>query len=130
MDGKTRHDIFLVVDKTGTFQDAGYRKAKEAKEGIKKTANSIRGGKQQFQGGGGGHNRNDKNIYINLVDHLRSRDQLPVVCFVFSRKRCDDNAQMLLSMDLTTALEKNHIHRFFHQCVQRLKGSDDGCIPE
>ncbi|CAJ0587667.1 unnamed protein product, partial [Mesorhabditis spiculigera] len=123
-DGKTRHDIFLVVDKTGSFQDAGYRKAKEAKEGIKKTANSIRGGKQQFQGGGGGHNRNDKNIYINLVDHLRSRDQLPVVCFVFSRKRCDDNAQMLLSMDLTTALEKNHIHRFFHQCVQRLKGSD------
>ena len=34
----------------------------------------------------------DKNIYINLVDHLKTLDKLPLVCFVFSRKRygsCD-----------------------------------------
>ncbi|VDN21311.1 unnamed protein product [Cylicostephanus goldi] len=38
--------------------------------------------------------------------------------------RCDDNAQLLQSMDLTTEVEKSHIQNFFSQCINRLKGSD------
>ena len=47
-----------------------------------------------------------------------------MVVFVFSRKRCDENAQMLASMNLTTEVEKQHVRTFFSQCIQRLKGSD------
>ncbi|CAJ0932957.1 unnamed protein product, partial [Mesorhabditis belari] len=121
-DGKTRHNMFLVVDKEGQFQKGSYAKARESKEFKKTGQNAARGGKNPgFQPG---NNRNDQNVYINLVEHLRSKDQLPAVCFVFSRRRCDDNAQLLLSADLTTALEKNHIKHFFSQCIQRLKGTD------
>lgn len=50
------------------------------------------GGRGGATGGSGGvgfrpHGNNDKNIYINLVDHLRSKELLPMVVFVFSRKR-------------------------------------------
>lgn len=55
---------------------------------------------------------------------MKCSDQLPMVVFVFSRKRCDENAQMLASMNLTTEVEKQHVRLFFSQCVQRLKGSD------
>ncbi len=38
--------------------------------------------------------------------------------------RCDQNANLLTSLDLTTSVEKSDIHHFIHRCVQRLKGSD------
>jgi antiviral helicase SKI2 len=66
----------------------------------------------------------DKNVYINLVDYLRTMEMLPTVCFVFSRKRCDENAQLLQSVDLSTAKEKSEVHAFFGRCIARLKGSD------
>ncbi|KHN73004.1 Helicase SKI2W [Toxocara canis] len=47
-----------------------------------------------------------------------------MVVFVFSRRRCDENAALLQSVDLTTAKEKSDIHHFFTKCIDRLKGSD------
>ncbi|VDL70611.1 unnamed protein product [Nippostrongylus brasiliensis] len=112
-DGKTKKDLFKIVDMGGNWLDVGYRKAVDSK----------------VCGNTGGFNnrptgKNDKNVYINLIDFLRTTEQLPTVIFVFSRKRCDDNAQLLNSMDLTTAVEKHHIQTFFAQCIDRLKGSD------
>ena len=65
---------------------------------------------------------------------------MPCVIFVFSRKRCDDNANMMQSVDLTTASEKHQITRcvgrpfasggnnracsFFNKCIDRLQGTD------
>lgn len=63
-------------------------------------------------------------MYVNLVDYLRTEEKLPMVCFVFSRKRCDENAQLLRSIDLTTSSEKSHVTSFFAQCISRLKGTD------
>ncbi|KAF8374705.1 hypothetical protein PRIPAC_81134 [Pristionchus pacificus] len=83
-----------------------------------------RGGGGRGGGNGGGYGRNDKNVYMNLVDHLRTEEKLPMVCFVFSRKRCDENAQLLRSIDLTTSSEKSHVTSFFGQCIGRLKGTD------
>lgn len=53
-----------------------------------------------------------------------SRKLLPVVVFVFSRKRIDQVADNLNSLDLTTASEKAEIHIFVEQSVARLKGGD------
>lgn len=47
-----------------------------------------------------------------------------MVAFVFSRKRCDQAALLLQSIDLTTAKEKSEVHKFFVKCIERLKGSD------
>ena len=52
------------------------------------------------------------------------RKLLPVVVFVFSRKRIDQVADNLNSLDLTTASEKADIHIFVEQSVARLKGGD------
>jgi len=59
-----------------------------------------------------------------LIDHLRKGDLLPMVVFIFSRKRCDETAVILQSIDLTTAREKGEIRHFFLKCVNRLNGSD------
>lgn len=55
---------------------------------------------------------------------LRKKEKLPVVAFTFSRKRCDDNADQLGNLDLTTSTEKSLIHVFIQKSVARLKGSD------
>ena len=71
----------------------------------------------------------DRNTLITLITHLQSADLLPVVVFTFSRKRCDDNANMLTSIDLTSETEKHHVHTFFARCLQRLRG-DDRQLPQ
>lgn len=47
-----------------------------------------------------------------------------MVVFVFSRKRIDQVADNLNSLDLTSASEKAEIHIFVEQSVARLKGGD------
>ena len=66
----------------------------------------------------------EKNIWLTLIDHLKRKDKLPVVAFTLSRNRCDTNATMLTSLDLTTGAEKSAIHDFISKCVQRLKPLD------
>ncbi|KAG1701720.1 Helicase SKI2W [Nymphon striatum] len=66
----------------------------------------------------------EKNIYITLIEFLRQKDLLPVVSFTLSRKRCDNNAEMLTSVDLTTAAEKREIRLFTQKCLSKLKGPD------
>ena len=58
------------------------------------------------------------------MSRLKKLDQLPVIAFTLSRKRCDDNAESLRSLDLTSAQEKSEIHVFFNKCLQKLKGKD------
>ena len=58
-------------------------------------------------------------IYLKI-----GKDKLPVVAFTLSRNRCDTNATMLTSLDLTTGAEKSAIHDFISKCVQRLKPLD------
>ncbi len=55
---------------------------------------------------------------------LHFQDKLPVVAFTLSRNRCDQNANLLTSMDLTTSVEKGDIHHFIQKCMLRLKGTD------
>ena len=61
---------------------------------------------------------------MSLITMLQKKDKLPVVSFTFSRKRCDNNANSLTTLDLTTSTEKNVIRSFFMKCISRLKGSD------
>lgn len=49
---------------------------------------------------------------------------MPAVVFVFSRKRCDEYANMLHAVDLTSESEKSQINRFFARSIDRLKDTD------
>ncbi|XP_034834097.1 superkiller complex protein 2 [Maniola hyperantus] len=119
--GKSKHERFLVVDQEGNFQLRGYNEAvaaKKARENEYKKSFGPKGGKQF------GNPKAEQTMWVAFIDHLRSSDKLPVVAFTLSRNRCDQNAESLLSVDLTTAKEKSHIRSFFSKCLHRLKEPD------
>ncbi|XP_034277358.1 LOW QUALITY PROTEIN: superkiller complex protein 2 [Pantherophis guttatus] len=119
---KTQNELFLLVDARGTFLTKGYYDAVDAKKDRTSKHSQTFGAKQPMHAGAGPGQ--DKNIWLSLIDMLRKKDQLPVVAFTFSRNRCDENASMLTTIDLTTTTEKSEIHVFFQKCISRLKGTD------
>uniref|UniRef100_A0A670I075 SKI2 subunit of superkiller complex n=1 Tax=Podarcis muralis TaxID=64176 RepID=A0A670I075_PODMU len=119
---KTQNELFLLVDARGTFLTKGYYDAVDAKKERASKHSQTFGAKQPMHPGAGAGQ--DKNIWLSLIDMLRKKDQLPVVAFTFSRNRCDDNASMLTTVNLTTTNEKSEIHVFFQKCISRLKGTD------
>lgn len=95
--GKSKDDIFLLVDEHGRFLQEGYDKAVERKEAMQSKTKRMGGG-----GGSGPKNqattpKQDQNTWIGLIDFLKRNDKLPVVAFTLSRNRCDRNA--LVSID-------------------------------
>lgn len=66
-----------------------------------------------------------RNIWLSLVGALQKKDKLPVIAFTFSRKRCDENADSLSTLDLlSTSAERSQVHVFFQRSMLRLKGTD------
>ncbi|XP_071485976.1 superkiller complex protein 2-like [Diadema antillarum] len=117
---KTSDELFLLVDAASSFLQPGYKKAVQAKKDREKKSSAAFGAKGSRQG----HSKGDKNVYMSVVEMLRKKEQLPVVCFTFSKKRCNENAAQLSSLDLTTGKEKSEITVFIKKSVDRLKGSD------
>ncbi|XP_078490119.1 superkiller complex protein 2-like [Ciona intestinalis] len=116
---KTNDQMFLIVDSNRKFDTVGYQKAL--------TARTERSNKQQKTGAKVQRITNpasDKGIWLSLLNRLCKLNQLPIVAFTFSRKRCDENAALLSSLDLTSSQEKSEIHIFVNKCVKKLKGSD------
>lgn len=66
----------------------------------------------------------DKNLWVHLVQYLRKQNLLPACIFVFSKKRCEENADALSNQDFCTAKEKSHIHMIIERSVARLKPED------
>ncbi|KAK9472165.1 NUC185 domain-containing protein [Dipodascopsis tothii] len=97
----------------------------------------IRGGPSNRGGRGGSGNRGnfrnnnmfDRNIWLHLVQYLKKQNLQPVVIFVFSKKRCEEYADSLSSLDFCTASEKSQIHVFIKSAISRLK-KDDQTLPQ
>lgn len=70
---------------------------------------------------GGGHHL-DQNIWTHLISHLRNKHLLPVVNFVFSKKKCEEYAGTLQNMDLCDAKDKSEVHVTWERALNRLKG--------
>lgn len=115
---KTMDQRFKFIDSASQFCDEGYKKAMAAKQDSLKHLKGAKG--QNFMS----NPQQEKNIYLTLVRHLQKLSLLPVICFTLSRRRCDSNARMLQSMDLTTAEEKSRIHKFVTRSLDRFKESD------
>jgi len=119
--GKTRDERFLLQDAAGNFLQTGHAKAVQAKkdrESKGKTQTGAKGTKDRVGP------QQERGIWLTLIDHLQRQDKLPVVAFTLSRSRCDQNANNLTSLDLTTNMEKGDIHHFINKCISRLKGPD------
>lgn len=66
----------------------------------------------------------NKSTWLNLVQYLSQKKLLPVVIFVFSKKRCEDYIDTLSGVNFCTAKEKSEIHMFVDRAVARLKKED------
>ncbi|KAF3029433.1 hypothetical protein E8E15_010071 [Penicillium rubens] len=84
------------------------------------TGNIARTGR----GGGRTSAAQDKNTWVHLVSHLRKEDLLPGCVFVFSKKRCEENADSLSSQDFSNSTEKSLTHMFIEKALTRLKPED------
>lgn len=66
----------------------------------------------------------DKNLWVHLVQFLKKNNLLPACIFVFSKKRCEENADALSNQDFCTAQEKSHIHMIIQRSIARLRPED------
>lgn len=85
--------------------------------------NAGRGGR----GGSGARFGRDgplKNTWLQLVQYMKAQNLLPAVIFVFSKKKCEEWADLLQLVDFCTAREKLEIHMFIDRAVSRLKKED------
>ncbi|MCJ1281219.1 hypothetical protein MMC26_000537 [Xylographa opegraphella] len=76
------------------------------------------------RGGGRTTAAQDRNIWVHLVQHLRKEELLPACIFVFSKKRCEENADAMSNLDFCTASEKSAIHMIIERSIARLKPED------
>ena len=98
----------------GGFQQHGRGKHQRA------TGNVARTGR----GGNRTSAAQDRNIWVHLVQHLKKQALLPACIFVFSKKRCEENADALSNLDFCTATEKSAIHMTIEHSLARLKLED------
>eukprot|EP00117_Sycon_ciliatum_P038949 scpid27437/ scgid1370/ Helicase SKI2W; Helicase-like protein len=117
---KTSNERFPIVKPNGVFDNTGFLRAVEAKKQRTKPTDKFgpKGARNYA------NSSQDMNIYKSLVQSLEKSEQLPVVCFTFSKKRCDENAGNLRNLDLTSTQEKSRIHTFFKKSIDRLKPAD------
>jgi antiviral helicase SKI2 len=76
------------------------------------------------RGGGRTTAAQDRTVWVGLVDHLKKDNLLPACIFVFSKKRCEENADSLGKKDFCTAAEKSAIHMVIEKSIARLKAED------
>ena len=62
--------------------------------------------------------------WTSLVKFLEREMLMPAVVFSFSKKKCEEIANMLRTMDLNTATERNAAHAFAVQTMKRLSPRD------
>ncbi|KAL9088998.1 MAG: hypothetical protein Q9159_002801 [Coniocarpon cinnabarinum] len=76
------------------------------------------------RGGGRTTAAQDRTLWVGLVNHLRKEDLLPTCIFVFSKKRCEENADAMSNLDFCDAKEKSAIHMILEKSLARLSQED------
>lgn len=101
----------------GNTQQRGGRGGQSNNRGQGNIARSGRGGGRTTAA-------QDRTIWVNIVVHLKKQNLLPCCIFVFSKKRCEENAESLSNQDFCTAAEKSAIHMTIEKSIARLKPED------
>ncbi|KAI3327101.1 DSHCT domain-containing protein [Xylariaceae sp. AK1471] len=130
------------VARGGGSQQRGSQRGGNARGGNQQRGGQRGGGQQRGRGGpprashAPGHMgragrpggftsvAQDKNLWVHLVQFLKKQSLLPACIFVFSKKRCEENADALSNQDFCTAQEKSHIHMIIQKSIARLRPED------
>lgn len=114
--------MYKLVDAQRRFHEAAFSSANASLDGQGKGATPS--AKTGLAADAFRNVNQEKNVWTDVVYFLEKRDFLPAVAFTFSKRKCDENADHLRSLDLSTASEKAAIHIFLANSLGRLKGSD------
>jgi len=121
----------IMEGKSGFFE-SGYRKATEAllpasaKDPTKKRGDQQKGRPPPRPGAKdlAWQTQGSKQNWMSLVRFLDRESLTPTVVFSFSKKKCEEIANMLRSLDLNTAKERSAVQGFSLQTVARLSEND------
>eukprot|EP00727_Mastigamoeba_balamuthi_P013488 m51a1_g8762 putative helicase ski2w (1240) ;mRNA; f:131606-136281 len=109
-------ELTMIVDSSRNFLRNGYQKAKEVQK-QKEEKSKVKGKRW-----GGAQSRTH---WTKFAAYLKKQALVPVVVFVFSKKRCEECAYGLSGVDMTAdAKEKSDIHHFIEASISRLKEAD------
>ncbi|WFD29439.1 Antiviral helicase ski2 [Malassezia sp. CBS 17886] len=135
--------LHKILDAGGRFIASGVHDAAEVLQS--KQAAAGTGGRGGGPGGGGRGGRRgapmrggapmrsgapraglatDRSLWVHLVGVLKKQALLPVVVFVFSKRRCEEYANSIPNTDLCTSSEKSEVHVVIERSLARLKESD------
>ncbi|CAG8493534.1 2694_t:CDS:10 [Acaulospora colombiana] len=106
-------EIYRIVDERKNFLNTGWRQANDA---LKKTSSESKTrtrGRQPFQG-------ISAQEITQLIGLLEKREYLPVICFTFSKRKCEEYARGI--KDLSDKEEKKKIQGFIRGSLTRLQG--------
>lgn len=118
--------LHLVLQGKGGFLDSGYTEAANALLPQKKKAD----GKVKPQPPKTGSKimawqaQGTKQHWMSLIRYLDRELLTPTVIFSFSKKKCEEIADMLRSLDLNTAAERSSVQGFTLQAIARLSSTD------
>ena len=137
MSGRDKVVPAKVVENAGNQRGGANNRAGrgQAQRGAPQRGGPQQRGRGQPQRGGGNIARTgrgggrttaaqDRNTWVHLVQHLKKQNLLPACIFVFSKKRCEENADALSNLDFCTATEKSAIHMIIERSLTRLKPED------
>uniref|UniRef100_A0A914ZFP7 Uncharacterized protein n=1 Tax=Panagrolaimus superbus TaxID=310955 RepID=A0A914ZFP7_9BILA len=120
-DKKSQNNLFEIMGRDGEFNMNAYNKAKAAQiaQWSQKKGGPIQNTNKTFFS-----KAVDRCHYQTLIAFLKEKSLLPAVSFIFSRNRCNQYAEMLYQIDLTTNDEKAAVRKLFTKYLDSFKGSD------
>lgn len=98
----------------------GQRGGQRGGRGGSRGAGAVGSNKSQFYKRSGP----SKKTWPDIVNYLKSKDLLPAVVFVFSKKRCEEYADWLEGVNFCNGKERSQIFMFVEKSVTRLKKED------
>jgi antiviral helicase SKI2 len=121
--------LHKILEGNGSFIEAGYASAADALlPKSAKNPNKAKGeqkgrpptGSKQlmWQGPGSKHN------WMSLIRFLEKELLMPTLVFSFSKKKCEEIADMLNSLDLNSAKEKSAVTAFTIETTNKLSDND------
>lgn len=120
--------LHKIMEGRSGFLDKGY---KEASRALKPAKDQQRGQAQQKSRSTGSGSKQlawqvqgSKSNWMSLIRYLDREGLTPSVVFSFSKRKCEEIANMLRSLDLNTASERSAVQGFSIQTVARLSPND------
>lgn len=121
--------LHKILEGKGSFIEAGYASAAESllpksaknpnKSKAEQKGRPPTGSKQlMWQAPGSKHN------WMSLVRFLEKEEMMPSLIFSFSKKKCEEIADMLSSLDLHTAKERSAVTAFTLDTINKLSDND------